>query len=286
LAEHYSAQSWEDLTRWLELVDASVYASMPGQAVRLLEGAAALSRLTVVEAERLLSTLDRLFEIAENLFESPYGARIHECWLRICTKLPDRLADHCETCVYMEPPRLEWAVEAFVKLLDTQDHAQIPRLLRSCSRKMTPGDMTGALSSTAQLYGILTSLLIDAPEDEKAFMDALWKAIKPERSVVHADMFVGVLRVWKKRENVNPRWLTPLEKEVKALCLARRFDEASRLAGMRKGLLIRPRRIPAADFVARQREQYTDQRLCHRQRDYEIITEICFQELAPPKLVG
>jgi hypothetical protein len=132
------------------------------------------------------------------------------------------------------------------------------------------------------LFRQLNSRVPDLPQSlKKEDFHTLWEVYDPSRSVERADMLAAAIALL--RRYLNPGWLTPIAREIEALCIARRFDEAHDLSRSKFELSIR--REPAEMYVNRLRERSTESRTRTMANQLEPIGELFLDGQYRPRFV-
>jgi hypothetical protein len=241
-------RTWTGLERWLEMFEAAGSASIPPEvALGFVRAARSLCEqhpkgtAACLAEQAAKTTLQRLQGLVISSLRDWDDAEVaHGELVSLLAAFPPSLAEYVEMCLLDANVRRGLTEDGFVRLVACDDRHPVLALLRSARRwpdAVLPDIMSRALVLVDALLGLLkksgASLLERA---EPADIRRLWSSCAPAESVEGADLFVAAIS--ELRKGWNPAWLTPVEHEMEALVMARRYPEAESLSARYPGLTL------------------------------------------------
>ncbi len=207
-----------------------------------------------IQAARESTRLETVMEaILDRLLCDQVDAPVHIAFADKCPYLPVRLvARYIDRCLRAPLPRWKRAEECAHRYMD--DGPELAEFISFLRQTPLPG-RSPRIAGTIEFDDLLKEhdqgKRILAGRLTLETYKVLWQVLNPALNPQRANMTVAAVRYLRAKHRPSEYWLTPVEKEVQALCLAHRLDEARIVGRKHVGLTIGPRREAADDFIDR-----------------------------------
>lgn len=279
LANYFQPQTADEVGQWLTLFPLELYLTAPPEVN--LHSLKVTSHVSATLSSLALDSLEGItFSLLRNNALTP---SVHESWMRIARKHPDRLARYAKECLALQPPKPEWAELTLDCLFENGNREHLSDYLRSIQfqkqqnipiRIVFAAEFFQVIHKYVQKHG---NRLLRFPLKED--FNFLRQIINPQQSVERADMLAATINTLRHSLRLTPTWLTPIALEVEALCNAHRYRQAAELERDYPGLQIGREKESLNQVLSRVQQSHTDRSADSHYHDYQKILKKVYIEI-------